>query len=70
MPETVARISSSIYVDDIAYGGANDDQAYRLYLESKTAQVWRLQLTEICDKFSLSTEKDRSARNHTELPAL
>lgn len=36
MPDTVARISRSIYVDDVAYGADNEDQAYQLYLESKS----------------------------------
>ncbi len=36
MSETVARISRSIYVDDIAYGVENEEQAYQLYLESKS----------------------------------
>jgi len=36
MPGTVARISRSIYVDDLAYGADNEDQAYNLYLESKS----------------------------------
>ena len=36
MSETVARISRSIYVDDIAYGVEDEEQAYQLYLESKS----------------------------------
>ena len=36
MPGTVARISRSIYVDDLAYGADNEDQAYKLHLESKS----------------------------------
>lgn len=36
MPDTVARISRSIYVDDVAYGADSEDQAYQLYHESKS----------------------------------
>ena len=33
---TMARISRSIYLDDVAYGADSEDQAYRLYHESKS----------------------------------
>ncbi len=36
LSETVARISRSIYVDDIAYGVEDEEQAYQLYLDSKS----------------------------------
>ena len=36
MPDTVARVSHSIYVDDVIYGVDSEDQAYQLYLESKS----------------------------------
>ena len=36
LPETVKRISRSIYVDDIAYSADTEDLAYELYLESKS----------------------------------
>ena len=38
VPETVAKISSSIYVNDIAYGADShtEDLAYQLYQESKS----------------------------------
>ena len=36
LPETVRRISRSIYVDDIAYGPDTEDLAYKLYLEFKS----------------------------------
>ena len=36
MPVTVARISRSIYVDDVAYGADSEHQAHQLYLESKS----------------------------------
>ena len=35
-PETVKKMSQSIYVDDIAYGADTDNLVYKLYLESKT----------------------------------
>ena len=36
LPETVKRISRSIYVDDVAYGADTEDLAYELYPESKS----------------------------------
>ena len=36
MPDTVARVSRSIYVDDVVYGADSEDQAYQLYLETKS----------------------------------
>ena len=36
MPDTVARIPRSIYVDDVAYGADDEYQTYQLYLESKS----------------------------------
>ena len=35
IPDTVARVLPSIYVDDVVYGADNEDQAYQLYLETK-----------------------------------
>ena len=35
-PETVQKISQSIYVDDIAFGADSDDSAFTLYSDSKT----------------------------------
>ena len=35
-PETVKRISRSIYIDDLAYGADTEDLAYELYCESKS----------------------------------
>ena len=36
MPDTVARVSRSIYIDDVIYGADGEDQAYQLYLELKS----------------------------------
>ncbi len=36
MSETVPRILPSFYIDDIAYGVENENQAYQLYPESKS----------------------------------
>ena len=36
LPETVRKISLSIYVDNIAHGADTEDLAYKLYLESKS----------------------------------
>ena len=35
-PETVQKISRSIYVDDLAYGAETEELAYRLYTDSKS----------------------------------
>ncbi len=55
MSETVARISRPIYVDDIAYGIEDEEQAYQLYLESKSIQVRWLQS---CNKLDVSADED------------
>ena len=34
-PETVTSILQSIYVDDVVFGAEDEENAYRLYLESK-----------------------------------
>ena len=36
VPQTVKKISRSIYVDDIAYGADTEDLAYKLYCESNS----------------------------------
>ena len=63
-PETVKRISRSIYVDDLAYGADAEDLAYELYCESKSLlREGGFNLRKfVTNATHLYTEKDRPTR--------
>ena len=64
MPDTVARISCSIYINNVAYDADNKDQAYQLYLESMSLLMSSgFNLRKVVTNSTPPTEKNQPTRS-------